>query len=314
LQALNKRLEHFGEDDLELLEIVSGLSATSIMNFRLASEAQLAAVARAVGDLGHDIKNSLTPIETTLETTVDLFIVPLFEDIDALDPNAVASIEEFQAQTLDAVAPLRDWYPEMQAAVRDGCGDIREMVSEIADYIKGAQATNMQRADIGAVISEKLRRLNTLAQNRRLKIHLEGLEGLPTFAFDPRLVGRAVYNLVNNGLSAINDAVKKKELEFRSAGYNIWVRLSAVSEGAFPEGGFCLIEVQDDGPGIPDRVLESLFTPRTISTTPGGTGIGTRFVKSVADAHGGEVGVESELGQGARFWMKLPLQQKVTLD
>ncbi len=53
----------------------------------------------------------------------------------------------------------------------------------------------------------------------------------------------------------------------------------------------------------------SLFTDQTISTTPGGTGIGTRFVKSVADAHGGQVGVESEIGHGSRFWMKLPLER-----
>jgi two-component system OmpR family sensor kinase len=89
--------------------------------------------------------------------------------------------------------------------------------------------------------------------------------------------------------------------------FNIWVRASVVTEGAFPEGGYCLIEVQDDGPGILPEVKRSLFTPNVISTTQGGTGIGTRFVKSVADAHHGLAGVESEPGDGALFWMKLPL-------
>ena len=133
------------------------------------------------------------------------------------------------------------------------------------------------------------------------------------FVFDYRLVGRAVFNLVNNSLNAINDSVKRGTLDFRREGYHIWVCVSVVVEGAFPEGGYCLIEVQDDGPGIPEAVLRSLFTPNVISTTPGGTGIGTRFVKSVADVHGGKVGVESEVGTGARFWLQLPLNRKVTL-
>ena len=93
----------------------------------------------------------------------------------------------------------------------------------------------------------------------------------------------------------------------------MWVKASAKVEGDFPEGGCCLIEVCDDGPGIPPKIMESLFTPQAISTTPGGTGIGTRFVKSVADAHGGLVGVESEQGRGARFWIKLPLAQRETV-
>jgi signal transduction histidine kinase len=313
LQTLNKRHGDFDEDDLELLEIIAGMAATTIVSFQMAEEAQLSAVARAVGDLSHDIKNALTPIETTVETTVQAFLEPLFEDIDTLDPNAVASVEEFQAKVLNAMEPLRDWCPEMLSAMRDGCGDIREMVGEIADYIKGAQATHMERGDIAKVVQERLHRLRVVSRDRRITLHLEDLKPVPEFPFDRRLVGRAVYNLVNNALGAIYDAVRKGELEFRPAGYHIYVRLVYVDTGTFPTGRFCKIEVADDGPGIPQRVLDSLFTAHTISTTPGGTGIGTRFVRSVADAHLGRAGVESVVGEGARFWLLLPLDQEVTL-
>ncbi len=313
MQALNKAGSEFSEDDQELMEIVGSLAATSIMNFRLAEEAKLAAVARAMGDLGHDIKNSLTPVETTVSTTLDAFVFPLFEDIENIDLNESASVEECHERVLSLMEPLREWIPEMQQAMADGCGDIREMVSEIADYIKGAQATNMQRRDIGLVIQEKLRRLRVVAQNRRVTLHIEGLTEAPYFPFDSRLVGRAISNLIHNALNAIKDAVMKGELDFRREGYNIWLKLSTNQEGEFPVGNYCLLEVQDDGPGIPDVVLESLFTPHTISTTIGGTGIGTRFIKSVADSHGGEVGVVSERGKGARFWLKLPLEQEITI-
>lgn len=310
MQALNKN-RGFTMEDLELLEIVCSLAATSLANARLAEEAQLAAVARAVGDLSHDIKNSLTPIETMVDTTVQLFLEPLFINLDDHVQQWSAEHPTLTEEILQIARPLRDWYPEMQESIKDGCTDIRELVSQISDYAKGTQSPFFAPNSIAATIHDRLRRLQVVARDRRVMLHLDGIEEAPAFAFDRRLVGRAVYNLVNNALCAINDAVRKGTLELRA--FHIFVRASVVTEGEFPKGGYCLIEVEDDGPGIPQRVRESLFTPHTISTTQGGTGIGTRFVKSVADAHGGQVGVRSEPGQGACFWLKLPLSQKVTL-
>jgi len=309
MQALNRRSGQFDQDDQDLLEIVSSLASTSIVNATLAQEAQLAAVARAVGDLGHDIKNALTPIETMVETTVQAFIVPMFEELDALAASWQDSDPE-KAQLMQAPTQLlRDWYPEMQGSVQDGCADIREMVSEIADYIKGAQATHFENNRVDEVIQERLRRLMVLARNRRVALNLEDMTAVPPFPFDNRLLGRAIFNLVNNALGAINDAVKRKNLEMRPEGFNIRITATAVTDGVFPEGNYCCINVEDDGPGIPPHVRESLFTSKAISTTPGGTGIGTRFVKSVADAHHGTVGVISEPGNGSCFWIKLPLTQ-----
>lgn len=312
MQALNKTEGHFDEEDQELLEIVGSLAATSIVNAWLAEEAQLAAVARAVGDLSHDIKNALTPVESMIDTTVEAFFDPMYQALDEHQAEWQAQSSKVTTEIMDVVEPLRPWYPEMQASVKDGCADIREMVSEIADYIKGTQSTYMEENDIQEVLEERLRRLSVVAKQRRITLHLNenadaAQVAVPIFAFDRRLVGRAVFNLINNAMGAINDAVKKRTLELRP--FNIWIRASSVQDGEWPEGGYCLLEVSDDGPGIPPKVLESLFTPQVISTTIGGTGIGTRFVKSVADAHGGLVGVESEPGKGARFWLKLPLHK-----
>lgn len=307
MQALNRRTGQFDQDDQELLEIVSSLASTSIVNATLAQEAQLAAVARAVGDLGHDIKNFLTPIETMVATTVQTFIVPMFEEIDELAASWRDSDPEKARMLLNQTQLLRDWYPEMQRSVQDGCADIREMVSEIADYIKGTQATHFEENCLDEVIRERLRRLMVLARNRRVTLHLEDMAAVPAFGFDSRLLGRAIFNLVNNALGAIDNAVKRKQLEMRSGGFNIRIAATAVTGGVFPDGNYCRITVQDDGPGIPPHVKQWLFTSKAISTTPGGTGIGTRFVKSVADAHHGAVGVISEPGDGACFWIKLPL-------
>ena len=69
--------------------------------------------------------------------------------------------------------------------------------------------------------------------------------------------------------------------------------------------------VQDNGPGIPDEAKERIFerfyrVDRARSRETGGTGLGLAIVKHIVQAHGGEVWVKSELGQGSAFYFTLP--------
>ncbi|HSQ36722.1 MAG TPA: ATP-binding protein, partial [Acidimicrobiia bacterium] len=66
-----------------------------------------------------------------------------------------------------------------------------------------------------------------------------------------------------------------------------------------------------EGIGIPeghhDRIFERFYrVDRARSRATGGTGLGLSIVRHVARNHGGEVGVESRLGEGSRFWVRLP--------
>lgn len=71
------------------------------------------------------------------------------------------------------------------------------------------------------------------------------------------------------------------------------------------------IGVADQGPGVPPDEAERLWDRfyRSQSGQPGGAGLGLAIVKSLVTAHGGEVGLDSQPGAGARFWFSLPLGQ-----
>jgi two-component system, OmpR family, phosphate regulon sensor histidine kinase PhoR len=86
---------------------------------------------------------------------------------------------------------------------------------------------------------------------------------------------------------------------------------TVVIGGRADDAGKVELWVQDNGPGIPaeakDRIFERFYrVDRARSRETGGTGLGLSIVKHIVQAHGGEVWVKSELGQGATFYFTLP--------
>jgi nitrogen fixation/metabolism regulation signal transduction histidine kinase len=78
------------------------------------------------------------------------------------------------------------------------------------------------------------------------------------------------------------------------------VRLSA-----FRETDSVVIRVEDNGPGIPDEMLEDIFVP-FYTTKSGGTGIGLSLSKQIMQNHGGNIAVSSVEGKGSKFSLKFP--------
>jgi two-component system sensor histidine kinase VicK len=85
---------------------------------------------------------------------------------------------------------------------------------------------------------------------------------------------------------------------------------SPIAIGARPDGGRVIISVGDQGPGIADKELHHIFEKfyRVGERTDGvpGTGMGLHIAREIVKAHGGEIWVESVVGQGSKFFLSLP--------
>jgi signal transduction histidine kinase len=67
-----------------------------------------------------------------------------------------------------------------------------------------------------------------------------------------------------------------------------------------------LIEIADDGPGLPPKARENLFRPFAGSARPGGTGLGLAIAREVMRAHGGDIALDETTGAGTIFRLSLP--------
>lgn len=291
MQILNKQHGEFTSDDLETLEIVASIAATAIENAQLHREAQAAAVAHAVGDLSHDIKNKLAPISGAIET-LQMTIDAALQDLDTSLPEAAP---QFIAHYQEATKWLREDAAEMPKMVLEQVETVKQYTKLIADALKGSiSEPQLVPNEVAPVIEVQLKELEFTARTRGVQL-ITDFEPTPLLRFDAFLLGRAVGNLVGNAIPETPE------------GGAVTVRVRAVSEGSFPTGDCLLIEVQDTGRGMPPHVLERILRGDAKSTKPGGTGLGTRIVYNAVQAHHGIFEGESTEGEGTTFRLKIPL-------
>jgi two-component system NtrC family sensor kinase len=117
----------------------------------------------------------------------------------------------------------------------------------------------------------------------------------------PQDIGRVVLNLINNAFYAAplppEGGFKNPQLKHDPT---VWVSTKKV-------GDKVLISVKDNGPGIPQKILDKIFQPFfTTKPTGQGTGLGLSLSYDIVKAHGGEIKVETKEGEGTEFIIQLP--------
>jgi two-component system phosphate regulon sensor histidine kinase PhoR len=144
---------------------------------------------------------------------------------------------------------------------------------------------------ISSVIDTVFKTLQMVAGKNGMSLGMEGLEALPPIQADERRLFKAFYNLVNNAIPEV------------ASGGSITVKGEAV-----PHENAVRISVNDTGRGMSPQVLQGLFTKHVVSGKVGGTGLGIKIAKDAVDAHKGEITVESEVGVGTTFHIRLPIE------
>ncbi len=293
LQVLNKAEGKFDEHDVALLEIIGAQIAASLETARLNEEARLAMVVRFIGNISHDVKNLMTPTQTGAET-LQLVADDCFAQFDET-LSGVCS-EEASQQLKEIMDGLRDLYPEMITIILEGCDAVQQRMAEISSAVKGiVSEPHFELVDVPALAERVAALLGAQAGKAGTEVVIEGEEDMPEAVCDKKQIYNLVYNLIFN---AMDEDVGASHIVLR-------VQMGP-TEGEFPDGQFFIVECEDDGGGMPPEVKAKLFTDEAVSTKAMGTGLGTRIVKNVVDAHGGIIELWSEQAKGTRITCKIP--------
>jgi len=168
---------------------------------------------------------------------------------------------------------------------------LNDISSNFLDFSKPAPL-NMRMCDINLMVETTVDLVRQEATDRNIEIIVSTGENLPRISCDFSRIKQALLNLLLNAMDASKE------------GDAIFIAAEAVDSGVN-------IIVQDTGKGINSEDLENIFKP-FYSTKVKGSGLGLAIVDRIIKEHGGELEVESEEGQGARFIIKLKVHAYAT--
>jgi len=199
----------------------------------------------------------------------------------------------------DGVIDNRDQIKRYGGLIRDEGRRLTGMVEQVLEFA-GAQSGRMsyelRPTEAPQVIEDALTACHLQLVEGGFEIEKEIDADLPMVKADAAALGRAIQNLLSNAM--------------KYGGDSRWIGLGAESVKT-ANGAEVQIKISDRGLGIPPSEQERIFEPfyrgkEVMAAQIRGNGLGLSLVKRIIAAHGGRVSVESKVGQGSRFILRLP--------
>jgi len=246
------------------------------MTAELLEETKLAGVTMMLGDIAHDIKNMLMPVLNGAKL-LDEELLEHYANLSEVTPKQVVATRKFSREAIDMIV--------------NNARRIQGRMREIADTVKGLSTPlRFAPCQVSEVVKGVFEILRFYATEKGVSLDTQGLVALPLIQADENRLFNALYNLVNNAIPET------------PVGGSITVKGALGSDGTT-----VVISVVDTGKGMTPEIRDRLFTKEAISGKAGGTGLGTKIVKDVVDAHGGVITVNSEQGKGTTFTIHLSI-------
>lgn len=168
---------------------------------------------------------------------------------------------------------------------------LEEILDDFLRYA-GIRKLNLARVDLNRVLEEVTAFIAPECARLKVDLLFYPNRDLPIMRLDERLVKQAVLNLLLNALQAMEE-------DEASDGGQLIVRTGI-------EGEYARIDVIDTGPGIPESVRERIWEVY-FSRRRQGSGLGLPTARRIAEEHGGDLTLESEVGKGSDFVLLIPL-------
>nr|WP_297706232.1 ATP-binding protein [uncultured Eudoraea sp.] len=280
------RYEDFTKLENAKESIETTLTELKATQNQLVQSEKMASLGELTAGIAHEIQNPLNFVNNFSEVSVEL-IEEMNEELKKGDLKEAQAIAEDVKQNLDKITH--------HGKRADGI---------VKGMLQHSRSSSGQKepTDINVLADEYLRLAyhGLRAKDKTFSATMETDfdESIDKINVIPQDIGRVILNLITNAFYVVSE----RKLQ-QPNGYE-----PTVSVKTKKNGNQVLISVKDNGKGIPQKVLEKIFQPFfTTKPTGEGTGLGLSMSYDIVKAHGGELKVETNEGEGSQFIIILPV-------
>jgi len=247
-------------------------------------------------------RNLLENANDRLRRTDERYVAELVqrERFSVVGRMAASIIHDFK-NPMATIRGMAEWvkakHPEPDTAenvqlIVDEVDRLVEMTAEVLDYCRSKTQLNPEPTQLHVFFDEAMKPLRLDFERRgiRLDAQIHHTDAIP---LDRRRFQRVIYNLATNAADAMPGGGA--------------LRLRAAREGDMVQ-----IEVADCGCGIPPESQEKVWQPFVTMGKKHGTGLGLPIARKIIEDHGGTITLQSEVGKGTTFAIRLPIQGRAS--
>ena len=303
IEDLQKKSAAIEESNKTLTQTLTDLKAAQAL---LIQSEKMASLGELTAGIAHEIQNPLNFVNNFSEVSTEL--------VDEMNSEIARGNKQLATGNVEQATINLQYATEIANDLKQNLEKINHHGKRAGDIVKGmlqhsrSSSGVKEPTDINALCDEYLRLsyhgLRAKDKSFNAMMITEYDETISNININPQDMGRVILNLINNAFYAATLPLQGGRVnpDYKHVP-TVWV-------SSKKSGDKVLISVKDNGPGIPQKIVDKIFQPFfTTKPTGQGTGLGLSLSYDIVKAHGGEIKVETKEGEETEFIISLPVNQ-----